>query len=418
MIRDYDCSLKKSQYVISGVVQRSLTTKVQSDKQQEFTVKVNDAKKTIVLVDGSDAFEYPFVWLRDNCQCSECFHETSLSRIINWEKFDLSVSPKNVEINESKKTVSVTWSDKDHQSEYSFQWLKERNFTQSNREQYLKKFYRPTKNLWSKKDFSKIIKSFDFQKIIDSDDELRDWLEALTVNGIAFIKNTPETEEEARRIVNRVGFIKKTHYGEEFIVKAKPGTSNVAFLSAPLQLHTDLPYYEYKPGTNFLHCLVQSKSIGAKNTIVDGFYVADYMKQNYPNYYKILSSVLVNWSDVGQEEGNKFHSIYRAPMFSLDYEGNLERINHSIPQRDSFFTIPFEDITTWYEALAKFVELIHQESVEFKTEEGTILTFDNIRLIHGRTVYTDTSDNYRYIVGAYLDWDEIYSKLRVLQKLN
>ena len=100
----------------------------------------------------------------------------------------------------------------------------------------------------------------------------------------------------------------------------------------------------------------------------------------------------------------------------MDYEGNLERINHSIPQRDSFFTIPFEDITTWYEALAKFVELIHQEAVEFKTEEGTILCFDNIRLIHGRTVYTDTSDNYRYIVGAYLDWDEIYSKLRVLQK--
>ena len=63
----------------------------------------------------------------------------------------------------------MTWSDKDHHSEYSFQWLKERNFTQKNREQYLKKFYRPTKNLWSKKDFSKIIKSFDFQKIIDSD---------------------------------------------------------------------------------------------------------------------------------------------------------------------------------------------------------------------------------------------------------
>lgn len=137
----------------------------------------------------------------------------------------------------------------------------------------------------------------------------------MTVNGIAIIKNTPKTELEARKIVDRVGFIKKTHYGEEFIVKAKEDTNNVAFLAAPLQLHTDLPYYEYKPGTNLLHCLVQSKSFGAKNTIVDGFYVADYMKQNHPNYYKILSSVLVNWSDVGQEEGKAFHSIYRAPMF-------------------------------------------------------------------------------------------------------
>ena len=98
VIRDYDCSLKQSQCVISGVVQRFLSTKVQSDKQREFTVKVNDAKKTLVLVDGSDAYEYPFVWLRDNCQCEECFHQSSSSRIINWEKFDLSVSPKNVEV--------------------------------------------------------------------------------------------------------------------------------------------------------------------------------------------------------------------------------------------------------------------------------------------------------------------------------
>lgn len=37
-------------------------------------------------------------------------------------------------------------------------------------------------------------------------------------------------------------------YRELFSVKAKPGTSNVAYLSGPLQLHTDLPYYEYKPG--------------------------------------------------------------------------------------------------------------------------------------------------------------------------
>jgi gamma-butyrobetaine dioxygenase len=35
--------------------------------------------------------------------------------------------------------------------------------------------------------------------------------------------------------------------------------------------------------------------------------------------------------------------------------------------------------------MAKFVELIHRERVEFKTEPGDILTFNNIRLIHGRT---------------------------------
>lgn len=37
-------------------------------------------------------------------------------------------------------------------------------------------------------------------------------------------------------------------FREEFHVTAKPNTSNVAYLSGHLQMHTDLPYYEYTPG--------------------------------------------------------------------------------------------------------------------------------------------------------------------------
>ena len=103
--------------------------------------------------------------------------------------------------------------------------------------------------------------------------------------------------------------------------------------------------------------------------------------------------------------------------FSLNRSGELERINHSVPQRDSFLNIPVENVEIWYRAMKKFVQIIHEEAVIFKTEPGDILTFNNIRLIHGRTGYTDTVDNSRYIVGAYLDWDEIYSRLRVLKKI-
>lgn len=31
--------------------------------------------------------KYPLIWLRDNCQCDKCFHETSSSRTIHWETF-------------------------------------------------------------------------------------------------------------------------------------------------------------------------------------------------------------------------------------------------------------------------------------------------------------------------------------------
>jgi gamma-butyrobetaine dioxygenase len=37
---------------------------------------------------------------------------------------------------------------------------------------------------------------------------------------------------------------------EEYMVKHQPGTSNLAYTSGNLQIHTDLPYYNYKPGVS------------------------------------------------------------------------------------------------------------------------------------------------------------------------
>lgn len=143
---------------------------------------------------------------------------------------------------------------------------------------------------------------------------MRAWLSSLARNGFAFINGATNTGTECRRIADLVGFIKKTHYGEEFIVKVKKVTTSASYVSTPLQMHTDLPYYEYKPGVNMLHCVVQSDSPGAFNLISDGFYVAERLKKEHPEFYQILSTTLVNWNDYGFEDGFKFHKIYRAPV--------------------------------------------------------------------------------------------------------
>lgn len=46
---------------------------------------------------------------------------------------------------------------------------------------------------------------------------------------------------------------------------------------------------------------------------------------------------------------------------------------------------------------------------------GEMFAFDNLRVAHGRLNYNDTPQNQRHLIGIYLDWDEIYSKIRVLQ---
>uniref|UniRef100_A0A8D8NN44 Gamma-butyrobetaine dioxygenase n=1 Tax=Culex pipiens TaxID=7175 RepID=A0A8D8NN44_CULPI len=400
---------------------QSLRKAVSVDALRQVTGSIKSAYQpassrnlTVELVDGQ-RYEFPLVWLRDNCQCPDCFHPGSYSRVINWERFDPEVAViRECTVSDDGNLVDITWHD-GHRSQFDASWMSKRNFTQQNTEQYLEEWYRPTPRLWKRSEFGEVLKSFEFDDVIGRDEALQAWIEALIRYGVVMIRNAPLTEQECRKLANRVGFIRKTHYGEEFVVTNKENTTNVAYLSTPLQMHTDLPYYDYKPGCNLLHCLVQSASTGGQNLIADAFWVADHMRREHPEDFRLLSETLVNWTDVGVDEGGEFHSIYRAPVICLDREGNLERINHSVPQRDSFFNVPLDRIEPWYRAMARFVRLLHQEAVEFKTMPGDILTFSNIRMVHGRTGYTDTEGNMRHIVGAYLDWDEIYSRLRVLK---
>lgn len=98
----------------------------------------------------------------------------------------------------------------------------------------------------------------------------------------------------------------------------------------------------------------------------------------------------------------------------MDHDGKIKRITNSIPQRDSYFTISAEQVEEWYEALFKFIQLSQEEAASFKTKPGDILAFSNLRVLHGRTGYVDQNGNIRNLVGAFIDWDEVYSRLRTL----
>lgn len=109
------------------------------------------------------------------------------------------------------------------------------------------------------------------------------------------IKNAPLTEDQCQKLASRVAFIRETHFGKEYAVRADPNAKNFSYTSNPLQFHTDLPFYEYTPGVTLLHCIAQTKSPGAFNLLTDGFHVAERLKKENPNAFKCLATTLVNW---------------------------------------------------------------------------------------------------------------------------
>lgn len=52
----------------------------------------------------------------------------------------------------------------------------------------------------------------------------------------------------------------------------------------------------------------------------------------------------------------------------------------------------------------------------FRVIPGDLVTFDNSRLLHGRKSYVSSPDRVRHLEGAYLDWDEVMSRLRILRR--
>lgn len=372
----------------------------------------NDEKGDMILVKG---LQYPSVWLRDNCLCNECFNPHLNSRIIHYEKFDPFVKPASVKVGDC--ILSVEWED-GHKSEYSLDWLQERNFSPENQTKWLNSVYRLPKVPWGSKKFPSILKHFNFQNILDCNNKLLEWLESIAIHGVAIVEGTPSRKDALLTLTNRISFLKKTHYGELFEVRYKPDTTNSAYLNTPLQMHTDLPYYDYKPGLNLLHCLVQTESEGGANQLTDVLHVSLQLKETEPDNYKLLSTIPVEWNDIGEDGGDIFHTIHRAPVICLDSSGNFVRVNYSQPQRDSHFSVPIDNVIPWYKAYTSFTKaLYHPDNViNIKTKTGDILTFDNVRLVHARKGYEDNDYNERHIVGAYVDWDVAFSKIRVLRQ--
>ncbi|KAL7737426.1 hypothetical protein ACLKA6_013027 [Drosophila palustris] len=378
-----------------------------------------DLQQELVLLRVSmeqPAMQYPEIWLRDNCQCPKCYMQQTRSRLPHgWNNLDTAVHVQQLSWCVERQMLQIVWSD-GHHSDYTYSWLKERDFSLENRARYLRDFYRPEPKHWCGQQFEGIQREFQYQELLSSDEALLQWLHHLAVHGLALVKQAPLEADVLRNLCNRVGFMRRTTYGDEWSVRAQPGASNYAYLAAPLPLHTDMPYFEYKPGVTLLHTLQQSDSPGGWNLISDAFHVADLLRQRHPSAFQVLSQTPVDWADRGSDKDLTFHNIWREPVINLDANGQYRRINHSIPQRDSHFSVPPHQVRPWYEAMALFVRLANEQACTFKTSPGDVLTFDNLRMVHGRTGYDDTDHNVRHIVGAFVDWDIAYSRWRVLRR--
>ena len=359
-----------------------------------------------VIWDDGEESKFNYLWLRDNCPTAH--DKDSRHRMFNILNVSTNINPKNYNIG-ANGSLEIEWSEGDHKSSYDPSWLRKNCYTLKNKTKYVSPY-----KLWdnSLQDNLKSIE-IDYDEIINSEDGLIKWLELLHYTGIAIVKNAPVEKNSAFKVLNRISHTRETFFKTPFEVINIPKPNNSAYTAHALRNHMDLPWFENPPGYQFLHCLINSAK-GGDSSAVDAFAVAEYLKKNEKETFDILVNTPLKFRDKDYTQ-EAVRSVYGTAI-SLTKDGDYNDIRYSIATLDALDCHP-DIMDSVYKAHHRFGNLLHDAKfqINFRLEPGDIFSFNNRRLLHGRTEF-DPNSGHRHLQGYYMDRDEIIGRLNYLKQ--
>ena len=368
-------------------------------------IKKNTSYLEVEWNDGQKS-KFNYLWLRDNCPSAH--DKNTRHRMFNILKVSTDINAKKYNINEQGK-LEIEWSEGEHISYYDLKWLRENCYTIKNKKRYSSPYKLWDSSLQKNLDLIQI----DHDEILNSENGLIKWLELLHHQGIAIVKNAPSANKSALPLLNRISHTRETFFKTPFEVINVPKPNNSAYTAHALRNHMDLPWFENPPGYQFLHCLI-NEAEGGNSSAVDAFAVADYLRNNEKEIFEILVNTPLRFRD--KDYTQVAHRSFYAPAITLTKDGDYNDIRFSVATMDALDCHP-DIMEKVYKAHHRFGNLLHDDKfqIKFKLEKGDIFSFNNRRLLHGRTAYNPNS-GHRHLQGYYMDRDEIIGRLNFLKK--
>jgi len=359
----------------------------------------------ILWSDGEES-KFNYLWLRDNCPTAH--DKDSRHRMFDILNVSKNLNPTKYKVNDEGK-LEIVWSEGNHTSFYDINWLRKNCYTIKNKQKYISPY-----QLWDKS-IEKNIKSIsiDCDEIMSSEEGLIKWLKLLHYKGIALVNNAPTKEKSAFEVLNRISHTRETFFKTPFEVINIPKPNNSAYTAHALKNHMDLPWFENPPGYQFLHCLVNSAK-GGDSSAVDAFAVAEYLKKNDKDTFDTLTKIPLKFRD--KDYTQEAHRSFYGTAISLTKDGDYNDVRFSTATMDALDCHP-DQMDKVYKSHHKFGKLLHDDKfqIKFRLRPGDIYTFNNRRVLHGRTEF-DPNSGHRHLQGYYMDRDEIVGRLNYLKK--
>ena len=346
---------------------------------------------SLVWPDGRRS-RFHALWLRDNCPCPACRHESG-QRLLDTRSLpdELAI----VEMSDGG-SVEIAFSD-GHTSSFARDWLEAHAHPQPAR----------PRRLWGA-ELQSGLPSARYEHVAAGGAALRDWLRAVDELGFAILAGCPTEPGTVTRVAELFGFVRETNYGRFFDVKTVVNPTNLAYTGLGLGAHTDNPYRDPTPTLQLLHCL-ESSAEGGENTLVDAFRVA----QDLPvEDFELLTgcAITFKYADADTELETE------TPVITADVRGEIEAVHYNTRSAQPF-QLPADIVGEYYEAYQRFGRMLESPEfrIQFKLAPGDLFIVDNLRVLHGRTAYA-ASGGERHLQGCYADREGLRSKLAVLSR--
>jgi len=343
---------------------------------------------------------FTHAWLRDHCTCASCRHPETQQRLLDTFALPKGLMVSALELGAGGKRLRLTWPD-GHASEFAAEELAES----------LKPVGLLTSEVqtWNDAEISADFPQVNYEALMSDDSVLEAYLEKIERHGFCFVEGTPPTPDATKAVATRVTYIRKTIFGSYWDFTANMEHKDTAYTSMAIGPHTDGTYSFDAPGYQMFHCLA-ADCTGGENVFIDAFRIAEIMKRDVPHLYRILTEVEVPGQYIDHEKG--IHLMARRPLLREDSTGRLAQVSFNNHDRAPFALEPAR-MALFQEAYAMFATLANDRSLQYRRRllPGSVVLFDNWRLLHARDAYT----GYRRLAGAYLNKEDVESRLRVLR---
>lgn len=259
--------------------------------------------------------------------------------------------------------------------------------------------------------------SVHYDEVMSSDAGVGKWTALIAEHGFSFVDGCPATPEATEKLLERIAFIRITHYGGFYDFTADLTHKDTAYTNLALPAHTDNTYFTDPSGLQMFHLLShtsdyssQTSNLGGTSLLVDGFFCAAQLKVENPSAYEILAKTPVNWHASGNE-GITITPSMKFPVFNRDpATGALIQLRWNNDDRASMPTHPAPGVTydDWFEAARLWNDIITRPENEYweQLTPGRPLVFDNWRVMHARSAFTGK----RRMAGGYVNRDDYVSR--------